>query len=68
MATFDLDCDKEFNLFSNPYYNDHILTNFEVMMNSDVFKAGISNHHSFIQTTLKNHVLRGNAKTKPYRY
>ena len=68
MATFDLDCDKGFNLFSNPYYNDHILTNFEVMMNSDVFKAGISNHHSFIQTTVKNHLQRGNAKTKPYRY
>ena len=71
MRTFDLEClIKKTTCFqsSNPRCIDLILTNKkELFKNNDVFEAGISDHHSFIVTTLKSQLLKENAKTKLYR-
>ena len=47
---------------------DLILTNKkDLFKNSNVLEAGISDHHSFIITSLKSQLVKGNAKTKLYR-
>ena len=70
MNTFDLECGiKKPICFqsSNPRCIDLILTNKkEPFKNNDVFKVGISDHHSFIVTALKSQLPKGNAKTKLY--
>ena len=71
MNTFDLEyLIKKPTCFqsSNPRCIDLILTNKnELFKNNDVFEVGISDHHSFIVTALKSHLLKVNAKTKLYR-
>ena len=52
----------------NPTCIDLILTyKKDLFKNSDVLEIGISDHHSFIITTLKSQHVKGNAKIKLYR-
>ena len=71
MNTFDLETlIKEPTCFQseNASCIDLILTNKkETFKNSKVFEVGISDHHSFIITSLKMALVKGNAKTKLYR-
>ena len=70
MRTFDMKClIKRTTCFQSAKPNciDLILTNKnELFKNSNVSKAGISDHHSFIVTALKSHLRKGNAKMKLY--
>ena len=62
--------DKETHLFSvfKSNLQNLILTNKkEFFKNTDVIEVGISDHHNLIVTALKSLLLKGNAKTKPYR-
>ena len=53
---------------ANPTCNDLLLTNKKSLFrNSDVLKGWISDHHSFITTALRSHVIKLNAKMKIYR-
>ena len=71
MSTFDMECliNKPTCFQSaKPNCIDLILTNKkELFKNSNVLEVGISDHHSFIVTTLKSQLIKGNAKMKLYR-
>ena len=71
MNSFGLEClIKKPTCFQskNPSCIDLILTNKkDLFKNSNVLEVGISEHHSLIITTLKNQLVKGNAKTKLYR-
>ena len=54
---------------TNPTCNYLSLTNKRSLFkNSDVLEVGISDHHSFIITALRTHLIKGNAKMRMYRY
>ena len=53
--------DKQTNLFPNWKSVDVTLTN---KKHSEVMQGGISDHHSFVVTSLKSQLVKGNAKTK----
>ena len=53
---------------ANPTCIDLILTNKKSLFkNSNVLEVGISDHHSFITTSLRTQLIKGNAKMKLYR-
>ena len=53
---------------ANPTCIDLILTNKKAFFkNSNVLEVGISDHHSFITTALRNHLIKGNPKMIMYR-
>ena len=53
---------------TNPTCTDLILKNKKSLFkNSNVLEVGISDHHSFITTSLKTQLIEGNAKMKLYR-
>ena len=71
MSTFDMEC-----LINNPTCFqsakpnciDLILTNKkELIKNSNVLEVGISDHYTFIATTLKSKLIKGISKMKLYR-
>ena len=69
--TFDMEClinkPKCFQS-AKPNCIGLILTNKkELFKNSKVLEVGISHYHSFIVTTLKSQLIKGNAKMKLYR-
>ena len=52
----------------NPSYIDLLLTNFKPsFMKTNIFEAGISDHHKMISTIMKLHFARESPKTKYYR-
>ena len=67
MNSLDLECliEKPTCFQSkNPICIDLILTNKKDLKNSNILQVGISDHHSFICTTLKRKLVKGNAETK----
>ena len=54
--------------WANPTCIDLILTNKKrLFKSSNVLEIGISDHHSFMTTVLRTHLIQGNAKMKMYR-
>ena len=71
ISTFDMECliNKPTCFQSaKPNCIDLILTNKkELIKNSNVLEVGISDHYTFIVTTLKSKLIKGISKMKLYR-